>query len=491
MAIGTCFCQNLASENQLRSKALEWIYAAQSWLSAPFQKGRLSVTGLQVHCLLLLARETNFVGPELVWISAGALLRTAIHMGLHRDSSHYPNMSPYNAEIRRRLWATVLEMAVQSSLDCGMPPLISYDDFDTAPPSNISDASLSPSDAPTSLVPHSLPPTTYTQTSLQIALLASLHTRLRVARLINHFRSKPTYEEVLHLSSRVMDSIREASLLLLAYNQPTNHSSLAKHPSSTPERPTAFHQNLLSHLQRRFLLALHRPFAIKALSNPQFYFSRKVCLEQALLISTPPPSPEYNRLASIGGGLWRETLTHGALTLCMELITQLDEDTRNVSLERQRAQRAPLHEAIRGVIGLAEERMRLGATNVKGLLFLNMALGQAEAIETGGAVSVEEGIFRAAKKAAQLGYEILRSRAAAAGVGNAVSIDVGSSRQDVAGNNNNRNMVGDGIAPPDAEMEEWLQDAILGDSDFDLGAKWLFPTLDEIPWASMGNFATQ
>lgn len=157
-----------------------WIYAAHSWLSAPFHKARLNIDLLQVHCLLLLVRQTNSAGPELVWITAGSPLRTATHMGLHRDPTNYPEMPVFYAEIRRRLWATILEMTVQSSLDCGMPPMISRNDFDTLAPRNMKDDEISES-------VQSPPTSDCAQNSLQISLFKSLRTRLGVAQLINNF----------------------------------------------------------------------------------------------------------------------------------------------------------------------------------------------------------------------------------------------------------------------------------------------------------------
>jgi hypothetical protein len=84
MAIGTCFYHGGAIDcNTLRSLAHQWIYSASCWLSAPSEKSRMNLTGLQVHCLLLLARQTNDIDGDLIWISAGSTLRLAFNMGLH------------------------------------------------------------------------------------------------------------------------------------------------------------------------------------------------------------------------------------------------------------------------------------------------------------------------------------------------------------------------------------------------------------------------
>ena len=54
-----------------------------------------------------------------------------MHLGLHRDPSHFGKIGVFHGELRRRLGVTVLEITVQSSLDMGMPPLITANDYDT------------------------------------------------------------------------------------------------------------------------------------------------------------------------------------------------------------------------------------------------------------------------------------------------------------------------------------------------------------------------
>jgi hypothetical protein len=80
------------------------------------------------------------------------------------------------AELRHRIWYTVLELVVQSSLDSWMPPRSFFDEFDTEPPSNINDDELNGSI--TDLQPH--PNGAFTATSAQIALIESLATRVRI-----------------------------------------------------------------------------------------------------------------------------------------------------------------------------------------------------------------------------------------------------------------------------------------------------------------------
>lgn len=93
MAIGLVFYEESSNSTSLRPFAIQWIHAAQSWLISLFEKSRMNITGLQVQCLLLLARQANAINGDLVWISAGSLLRTAMYMGFHHDPVHLPRMS--------------------------------------------------------------------------------------------------------------------------------------------------------------------------------------------------------------------------------------------------------------------------------------------------------------------------------------------------------------------------------------------------------------
>jgi hypothetical protein len=208
MAVGSCFYQEPDGEN-VRSQAKKWIFAAQSWLSqSPFEKSRLNISGLQVHCLLLLARQALGIVGDLIWISTGSLIRTAFNMGFHRDPKYFPKMTILQAELRRRLWATILEFNAQFSLDSGMNPLISLDDFDTEPPANINDEDV---DESTKVQPVSKPSSVFTQTSVQIILLKSLPTRLAIVRLINNIKYEPSYDETLALGEDLTRACKEST----------------------------------------------------------------------------------------------------------------------------------------------------------------------------------------------------------------------------------------------------------------------------------------
>ncbi|CZR68899.1 uncharacterized protein PAC_18800 [Phialocephala subalpina] len=408
MSIGACFYQD---DNQdWHPQALQWIFAGQSWLASPFEKGRLHISGLQIHCLVIMSRLSNAVAGDLVWISAGSLLRTAFQMGFHRDPKYLPRMLPLHAELRRRLWASILELNTQAALDSGMPPLVSFQDFDTEPPSNLDDADL---DENMTWAPEPKPMNVYTQTSLQILLHQSVETRLNVVYLANNFRSEPSYEEVLSIGSTLTKALREHHNFI----NTVNTSSMQDPQSSRPYVPRMY-RNMLDLWIRRFLLALHRPFAARAQTDLRFYFSRKVCLDCAMtMLNYPTSDPgdssiepgkqdDYTRLRAMSGGFQKGLLVHAAMVVFAELLAQFDEE--GTFTEQSRAAREPLKQALRDIVDLSALRISQAENNIKGHLFISVVLAQVEAMELG--IPAEKMVMDAARNSAELCMGLLAKR---------------------------------------------------------------------------------
>ncbi|PYH89264.1 hypothetical protein BO71DRAFT_488077 [Aspergillus ellipticus CBS 707.79] len=78
----------------------QWIYAAQTWLSGPLEKDRLDISGVQIFCLTILARQIFSIGADTIWISIGSLAHSAMQIGLNRDPKHLPTHSILEAELR-------------------------------------------------------------------------------------------------------------------------------------------------------------------------------------------------------------------------------------------------------------------------------------------------------------------------------------------------------------------------------------------------------
>ncbi|KAL2071166.1 hypothetical protein VTL71DRAFT_12401 [Oculimacula yallundae] len=397
MAIGTCFYQDHKESNStLKISSSQWIYTAQAWLDSPFQKSRITLQGLQVHCLLLLARQTNAVGSDLIWISAGALLTTAMHMGLHIDPHHSPQMLLREAECRRRLWATVLEIVLQSSMDSGGLPLIAFPDYDCEPPSNFNDIQL---DELTTASTEPKPDEQFTQTSVQIALARSMQIRLEIGRFINDFRIDLSYQEVLRLGAELSSICRTNSVLFQSF-------------ASDPAPPSTFQSKLLVLLTHRSLLALHHPFAVKAKSDATFYYSRKVCLETSLYILSPaittnPSSEDYNQLRLRGTALFRDVPLKATSVVCEELIIQLEEEKRSFTSPPSSTSRKELRKVVEDYVVLTRLRIEAGEMNIRGHVFFSCLLAQVDAMQAD--ESVEQAVVIALKASLEVAYRLLKT----------------------------------------------------------------------------------
>ncbi|SPQ19355.1 205fc1b6-2513-496d-9409-9095ae86af20 [Thermothielavioides terrestris] len=379
-----------AAASQRRTELLhQWIYSAQTWLSGPLEKDRLDISGLQVYCLTILARQIFSIGGDTVWMSMGSLVHRAMQVGLHLDPKHLPAMPALQAELRRRLWATILEFVVQSSLDAWMPPRIALSEFDTEPPSNINDEDMD--ESTTAVQPR--PRDTFTSTSLQLALLESLPTRLRIVELLNGMHSELRYERVLSLTSELTSALQNQATL---FQSPGNGS-------------TPFHRNYLDYLTRRFIIPLHYPFSHQARVNPLFHRSVKLSLDAGLaLVSPEPDDGMFTRLTTISGGMFREGFRSATTAISLELLTHVATQRSDGSLHRVPQYRGFLKQAVRDLIGVSEQRIRMGETNVKSHMFLSMILAEVEAVEDGKPVEVE--VARAARDSLQFCEGLLAAR---------------------------------------------------------------------------------
>ena len=62
--------------------------------------------------------------------------------------------------------------------------------------------------------------------------------------------------------------------------------------------------------------------------------------------------------------------------VCLELIAHLEEDNANMALHRNKPMREPLRQAVQIMADLAERRIDLGETNVRGHMFYCMVSGK-------------------------------------------------------------------------------------------------------------------
>lgn len=185
-------------------RAVKWVKACEDWHSNQSHKHRMLVH-YQIGCMLYLAKRVNIIKKKRFWSTTGVLIRDGIVTGLHQDPEHMSvQVSPFYQEMRRRLWATMVEFDVQSSVDQGVPTLMSqvYNDADA--PRNIDDDQF---DENTEELPESNPDDEYTLSSCQHLSRRSLPLRLELTRILTMSGGDLDWEQALRYTELLTQEI--------------------------------------------------------------------------------------------------------------------------------------------------------------------------------------------------------------------------------------------------------------------------------------------
>lgn len=101
--------------------------------------------------IVLLQAVTIYLGilqhtgeTRSAWLLAGVFIRIAVSMKLHRDGSHFADITPFEAEMRRRLWWQMCIIDSQFADVQVSDYKVSEGMFDTEMPANVDDADLDP-----------------------------------------------------------------------------------------------------------------------------------------------------------------------------------------------------------------------------------------------------------------------------------------------------------------------------------------------------------
>lgn len=122
----------LAMKDEFREKAVQCLVLARYTMGGPHVLETLItlVTGEFV-----LMKDGGSDG----WLLIGLIHRIAMRMGYHRDPDHFPRLSLFEGEMRRRIWAAVMQMDLLFSLEMGLSRNATDAHTDTRQPRNLRD----------------------------------------------------------------------------------------------------------------------------------------------------------------------------------------------------------------------------------------------------------------------------------------------------------------------------------------------------------------
>lgn len=207
-----------------------------------------------------------------MWYLLALEVNLAKRMGYHRDPSHFSSLSPLEAEMRRRLWVTVLLGDILISSQMGMPRMIVDGQCDTSEPRNLYDSDFDPTSSPggSSALPPARPETENTTVIGVIALRRMLGALGAVSDLTATIKSCG-YAEILHVDGILNDARANIPPLL----------KMRPMASSITDPPQLIMSRLfLGHLFYKGQIMLHRRF-LRSQQDATAY-SRRVCLDAAL-----------------------------------------------------------------------------------------------------------------------------------------------------------------------------------------------------------------
>ncbi|CAG7918507.1 unnamed protein product [Penicillium olsonii] len=268
-----------------------------------------------------------------IWFLLALEVNLAMRMGYHRDPSHFAGISPFQGEMRRRLWATVLMGDILISNQMGMPRMISDSKWDTSEPRNLNDTDF---DEQSTELPLSRPLTEYTNSLGIIARRRILAALGAVIDLTDAVRPC-TYADVMHVDSMIEEAAASIP-------PPLKLKSMATSMTDAPQIIMA--RLFLYHMIYKGQVVLHKRFFYTKSDNSDDQatsYSRKVCLEASL--GTLEIQHILDEETCPGGQLYTmrfrvtSIMNHQFLTATMILCSMLH---RGQTLEREQDIRAAL-----------------------------------------------------------------------------------------------------------------------------------------------------
>ncbi|KAL5629461.1 hypothetical protein BROUX41_001067 [Berkeleyomyces rouxiae] len=250
-----------------RHSAGRWIEAVERWHGEQSYKHRRLVH-YQISCLLYLGKRINIIKKKRFWTGSGSLIQEGIAVGLHRDPAGMNNrISPYNQEMRRRIWATMQEFDMQAAFDYGLPTLLSQVHSDVAAPTNLDDDQF---DEDSTELPPSRPVKDYTYSSYQHLSRQSLPLRLELSRILSGPPGETEYDMVIRYTN---DLTQEIDALPSWEATPPTHGSDGHESNPNAAKKPLLAYTLLHIQLRQYILPLHQPYLKLRTSNSKYQYS--------------------------------------------------------------------------------------------------------------------------------------------------------------------------------------------------------------------------
>ena len=225
-----------------------------------------------LETLMLYVASELFLSNDAeigVWILLGTVVQLAMHKGYHRDGKHFKGMSPFDGEMRRRVWATIVEVDLGISAQMGLPRLIKQWQTDTREPSNLQDNDF---DKATTEMPPSRPETDLTPMLYRL-VKARLMTTIGYIWDFAADTRPYTYTQVMKMDAKLQEAHASIPACLKWH-------SIAHCITDSPQ--IIVQKVFLEIVFYRAKIVLHRKYLHCSPTQTQYGDSQHICLDAAL-----------------------------------------------------------------------------------------------------------------------------------------------------------------------------------------------------------------
>ena len=227
--------------------------------------GTVEFVTMFLHCCYFQNQETS---PK-VWLLTGDTVRIAMRMGYHRDPAAYTHFTPFECEMRRRVWQFVVQTDLLFSFQLGLPTIIRGDEYDTLPPGNYLEEQLyvEMKELPEPQAPDA--PTFILYFIANDKLLRPFRTIVEELNTLNPL----SYNRILDLS-RYLTNGQASISPCLKYDA----REMAKvHDKMVDQKRIQLQQFYL-----KVICVLHRRYLVQGLQVSEFLPSTETCIDAAL-----------------------------------------------------------------------------------------------------------------------------------------------------------------------------------------------------------------
>ncbi|KAI0537797.1 hypothetical protein GGR58DRAFT_470290 [Xylaria digitata] len=237
--------------------------------------GKYSQPGPFTLQAMVLYTEADFLVNRVSQINCyllcATLIRLMLKMGLHRDPSKLPSITPYQGEMRRRMWNLAVQIDLLVSFHLGLPCMIHGIESDTALPRNLLDSDFNED---TTELPPSRPMTEYTPLTYPINKARIARGFGLVARL-SHSLTLPTYTEIMRVDARIQD----------VWSGVPAFMKVKPLSECVTDAPMLVIQRFgIASLYQKSKCVLHRRYLVDPRPLKEHDYSRRTCLEAAVAL---------------------------------------------------------------------------------------------------------------------------------------------------------------------------------------------------------------